>query len=86
MRTAPVKIICTAAVILLVETPVSLVAGELEVPKAIVLVVINISFFEGLKFDTNLEDKQIRIGLQQAVDSTHYLPRTVCLGISRQVS
>ena len=70
----------------LVETPASLVAGELEVPEVIDLVIINISFYDGLKFETNPEDKQKRIGPQKTVDSSHYLPRTAGLEISRQVS
>ena len=87
MRTAPVKIICTATVMRLVETPASLVSGVQKVLEVIVLVVIEISLtFKGLKFETNREDKQKWIWPQQAVDSSHYLPRTVCLEISRQVS
>jgi hypothetical protein len=43
MRTAPVKIICTAAVMRLVETPASLVGGVQKVLEVIVLVVIEIS-------------------------------------------
>jgi len=40
MRTAPDKIICTAVLMRLFETPTSLVGGVQKVPEVIVLVVI----------------------------------------------